>query len=104
CKEAYEPSPEQMKNFNIKIDLLYKPKGCVKCKQLGYRGRTCLAEVMIINEEIRSLISKNASFQEIRDASVKAGMQTLYETGIKKAEEGVTSLEEALSVTMGVQE
>ncbi|MCX5701831.1 MAG: ATPase, T2SS/T4P/T4SS family [Candidatus Omnitrophica bacterium] len=104
CKEAYEPSPEQMKNFNIKIDLLYKPKGCVKCKQLGYRGRTCLAEVMIINEEIRSLISKNASFQTIRDASVKAGMQTLYDTGIKKAEEGVTSLEEALSVTMGVQE
>jgi type IV pilus assembly protein PilB len=104
CKEAYEPSPEQMKNFNIKADLLYKPKGCVKCKQLGYRGRTCLAEVMIINEDIRSLISKNASFQAIRDAAVKAGMQTLYDTGIKKAEEGVTSLEEALSVTMGVQE
>jgi type IV pilus assembly protein PilB len=104
CKEAYEPSPEQMKDFNIKADLLYKPKGCVKCKQLGYRGRTCLAEVMIINEEIRSLISKNASFQAIRDAAVKAGMQTLYDTGIKKAEEGVTSLEEALSVTMGVQE
>lgn len=104
CKEAYEPSPEQLKNFNIKADLLYKPKGCVKCKQLGYRGRTCLAEVMIINEEIRSLISKNASFQAIRDAAVKAGMQTLYDTGIKKAEEGVTSLEEALSVTMGVQE
>ncbi|MFH0738274.1 MAG: ATPase, T2SS/T4P/T4SS family [Candidatus Omnitrophota bacterium] len=102
CKEAYEASEEQKKKLNIKTDLLYKPKGCSKCNQLGYRGRSCISEVLVVNEEIRDLIGQRVSFQKIRDAAKEAGMQTLYETGLKKVEEGVTSLEEALSVTIGV--
>ncbi|MEI6631721.1 MAG: ATPase, T2SS/T4P/T4SS family [bacterium] len=102
CKEAYEVSEEQKKKLNIKTDLLYKPKGCSKCNQLGYRGRSCISEVLVVNEEIRDLIGQRVSFQKIRDSAKEAGMQTLYETGLKKVEEGVTSLEEALSVTIGV--
>ncbi len=102
CKEAYEVSEEQKKKLNIKTDLLYKPKGCSKCNQLGYRGRSCISEVLVVNEEIRDLIGQRVSYQKIRDAAKEAGMQTLYETGLKKVEEGVTSLEEALSVTIGV--
>jgi type IV pilus assembly protein PilB len=101
CKEAYEPTAEQAKDIKIKADLIYKPKGCSKCGQIGYRGRACIAEIMTINEQMRDLISQGASYQKIRDAAKEFGMHTLYEIGIKKVEDGITSLEEALSVTLG---
>ncbi|MCM8795765.1 MAG: Flp pilus assembly complex ATPase component TadA [Candidatus Omnitrophica bacterium] len=101
CKEAYEPSPEQLKSLKLKVELIYRAKGCVKCNHIGYKGRTCIAEVMTVNEEIRNLISQRALFQKIRDAARSAGMQTLYESALRKVEQGISSLEEALSVTLG---
>jgi type II secretory ATPase GspE/PulE/Tfp pilus assembly ATPase PilB-like protein len=56
---------------------------------------------MVINAEIQDLVAQGASFQKIREAARRAGMQTLYESAIKKAENGTTSLEEALSTTLG---
>jgi type IV pilus assembly protein PilB len=103
CKEAYEPTPEQLGGIKLKTDLIYRPKGCAKCSQIGYKGRACIAEVMIINEQIRDLISQRASFQKIREVAKAGGMQTLYESSIKKVEDGITSLEEALSVTLGAE-
>ncbi len=103
CKEAYEPTAEQMGGIKLKTDLLYKPKGCNKCGQIGYRGRICISEAMVINDNIRELISKRASLQKIKEVSYAAGMQPLYNAALKKAESGVTSLEEALSVTLGVE-
>jgi type II secretory ATPase GspE/PulE/Tfp pilus assembly ATPase PilB-like protein len=102
CKEAYEPTPEQLRSVKLNTDLIYRPKGCSKCNQLGYKGRACVAEVLITNEQIRDLITQKAPFQKIKEvARATAGMQTLYESAIKKVEAGVTSLEEALSVTLG---
>jgi type IV pilus assembly protein PilB len=101
CKEAYELTPDQMKSVAIKTELMYKPKGCPKCNQIGYRGRLCIAEVLVANNQIRELINARASFQKIKEVARAAGMQTLYESAVKKAEEGLTSLEEALSVTLG---
>jgi type IV pilus assembly protein PilB len=102
CKEAYEPTLEQIKSANLTRDLIYRPKGCAKCNQLGYKGRSCISEVMLVNAEIRDLITQRAPFQKIKEvARATAGMQTMYESAIKKVEEGITSLEEALSVTLG---
>ncbi len=101
CKEAYEPTKEQLKNAEVKAELIYRPKGCPKCNNIGYRGRACVAEVMVINEQIQDLINQKASFQRIREVAKANGMQTLYESSMKKVEEGITSLEEALSVTLG---
>jgi len=101
CKEAYELTSDQQKNIRLKSELVYKTKGCAKCSQIGYKGRICISEVMVINEEIRTLISQRATFQKIRDAAKAFGMQTLYESAIKKVESGLTSLEEALAVTLG---
>jgi type IV pilus assembly protein PilB len=103
CKEAYEPTAEQLKNVKLKAELIYRPKGCPKCNQLGYRGRTCIGEVMVVNPQIQELINQKASFQRIREIARASGMQTLYESGIKKVEEGITSLEEALSITIGAE-
>ena len=103
CKEAYEPDSQQEKAINLKAELIYRAKGCNKCNQLGYRGRTAIAEVMYINEQIRELVSQRAGFQKVRDSAKANGMQTLQESALRKVEAGITSLEEALSVTVGAE-
>jgi len=99
CKQAYEPTKEELKNLKLKADLLYKAKGCPKCNQLGYRGRSCIGEVMVMTKEIQGLITQGASFQKIGEVARLNGMQTLHESALRKVEAGVTSLEEALQVT-----
>ncbi|KPK97389.1 MAG: hypothetical protein AMJ95_09325 [Omnitrophica WOR_2 bacterium SM23_72] len=101
CKEAYEPTQEERESMNLKSDLIYKPKGCVKCNNTGFAGRTCIAEVMLMDQEIQDLINQKAPFQKTRSVARAHGMETLYEAAIKKVEQGTTSLEEALSVTLG---
>lgn len=101
CKEAYEPKPEELGDVKLSTDLIYRAKGCDQCSHTGYKGRMVIAEVLLIDENIKRLIGKNPSYTELRDAARQNGMQTLYETGIKKVEEGVTSLEEVLGVTVG---
>jgi len=103
CKEAYEPSAAQLKGCCVKADLIYRAKGCVKCNNTGYKGRMCIVEIMPVRLEIQDLINQRASFQKIREVARASGMQTLYESGIKKVESGVTSLEEIFSTTLGVE-
>jgi len=103
CKEAYEPTSEQLRNIKLKADLIYRPKGCDKCNQSGYKGRLCVDEVLVANPQIQDLINQRAPFQKIREVAKATGMQTLYETALKKVEEGLISLEEALSVTIGAE-
>ena len=103
CKEAHEPTMEQIGEVKIKADLIYRPKGCSKCGQIGYRGRICIAEIMVINEQLRDLINQGAAFQKIREVARETGMQTFYESGLKKVEDGTTSVEEILSVTIGIE-
>jgi len=103
CKEAYEPTAEQIVGIKINADLLYKPKGCSKCNHIGYKGRTCVSEIMTVNYQLREMISQRANFQKLREVGRATGMQTLGESALKKVEEGITSLEEALSVTLGIE-
>ena len=103
CKEAYEPNAEQQEQLKLKCDLLYKAKGCAKCNHIGYKGRVCIAEVMLVDTKIRELISQRSAFQKIKDLARANGMQTLYESALKKAVAGMTSVEEAISITLGVE-
>lgn len=103
CKEAYEPTAEQIAGVKINADLLYKPKGCSKCNHIGYKGRTCVSEIMMVNYQLREMISQRANFQKLKEVARASGMQTLSESAIRKVEEGITSLEEALSVSLGIE-
>ena len=94
CKEPYEANGLAVQDYKIKSDLIYRAKGCDSCSHTGYAGRMVVAEVMVINEPMRTLMAKNASYQEIRDAARKNGMDTMFETGMKKVEEGHTSVDE----------
>ncbi len=101
CKEPYESAGQMVGEYKIKSDLIYRAKGCEECNHTGYKGRLVLAEVMVMTDEIRGLITTNASYIQIRDAARKGGMDTLFESGMKKVEDGITSLDEVLGVTMG---
>lgn len=103
CKEPYEPSAEERERFDLGQDLIYRAKGCDKCNHIGYKRRICIGEVLYVDDEIRSHIVAGVNAQQIRDAARKRGMITLYESGLKKVKEGITSLEEALSATIGVE-
>jgi len=100
CKEPYEANGQMVGEYKIKSDLIYKAKGCEACNQNGYKGRVVISEVMAINEEIKGLILHSASATQIRDAARKNGMDTLFESGMKKVEEGITSLDEVLGIVV----
>ncbi len=99
CKEPYEPTVENTGGLTIKSDLIYRAKGCQECNHTGYKGRLVIAEVMALNDKIRQLIAEKATYTQIKDEARKNGMDTLFESGIKRVEDGLTSLEEILSIT-----
>ena len=91
-----------MDEFKISPDeiRLFHGEGCSHCKHTGYKGRTAVFELMVINEPIRELIYKHATISEIRDAAVKEnGMISLKEDGLSKISEGITTMEEVVRAT-----
>ncbi len=99
CKEPYEAISRQFDDYTIKADVIYKAKGCGECNHIGYKGSTVVSEVMVVSEEIRTLVSKEASYQQIRAAARNNGMLTLFESGMRKVEEGITTIDEVLSIS-----
>ncbi|NTV40766.1 MAG: type II/IV secretion system protein [Candidatus Moranbacteria bacterium] len=76
------------------IEFIFEPKGCEKCKQLGYKGRTTISEVLVVEREIEELINQGASASKIRDKAVENGMLTMEQDGMLKVLEGETTLDE----------
>ncbi|HNT43809.1 MAG TPA: GspE/PulE family protein, partial [Syntrophorhabdaceae bacterium] len=102
CKEAYRPTTKDLGSVKLNADTIYRAAGCPACNNTGYRGRTLIAEIMSSSEELKSLITHTVSYQNMRETARKLGMTTLYESGLKKVEKGITSLEEVMSVTFGI--
>jgi len=71
-----------------------KGKGCTECNSLGYKGRVVISELLIPNKEIEDLIDKKGSVRNFEEAAKRAGMVSMYEDGMKKVAEGITSKEE----------
>lgn len=98
CKEPYEAAGQMVGEYKIKADLLYKAKGCEECNHSGYKGRVVVSEVMTMNDDIRRLMALSGAYSDIRDAARKNGMDTMFESGMKKVEEGISSLDEILGI------
>jgi type II secretory ATPase GspE/PulE/Tfp pilus assembly ATPase PilB-like protein len=98
CKEAYYPSREVLAKFfeedGITEVPFYRGRGCAKCRFTGYKGRVAFHELVLITEEIRSLISEGRSVQEISRAAAKVGYKPLRYDGLKKVLLGLTTIEE----------
>ncbi len=79
---------------------IWGPKGCPKCGNSGYKGRVALYEVMEMTPGLREMILQGASTDELRQKAQNEGMLTLRMSGLQKARDGMTSLEEVLKVTL----
>ncbi|MEO5635161.1 MAG: GspE/PulE family protein [Candidatus Paceibacterota bacterium] len=79
-------------------EFVFEGKGCEKCGGSGYRGRICINEVLVADNEIRDAILKRASASEIKAIAVKNGMVTMFEDGFEKVKNGHTTIEEVLRV------
>jgi type IV pilus assembly protein PilB len=103
CKKATLVPASVMRDngFDVDEDVeVCKPNGCERCNQTGYRGRLGIFEILLVSEDIRSLILKRASADEIAAAAVgRHGMTRLREDGLEKVRLGLTSPEEVLRVT-----
>jgi type IV pilus assembly protein PilB len=104
CKEAYEPTPEELAGVaypwtpDEPLPKLYRPVGCPACARTGYKGRVALHEVMSVSEQIERLTIKRSSSTEIGQLARSEGMAGLREDGLTKVGEGVTSIDEILRV------
>ena len=105
CKEAYEPKPDELPPDFPQDALagkpLYRPVGCRECRQVGYRGRVGLYELLVTTEEIRQLSNERVSSWAIQQAAVHHGMHTLREDGWLKVLAGRSTIDEVLRVTKG---
>jgi len=101
CKQKVDIPDSVLKDLGIEKERItfYEGKGCDDCHQTKYAGRTTIHEFLILTEEVKGLISKRASEQEIITAARKTGMKSLKDSGIEKAKQGLTSLEEVLNIT-----
>jgi type IV pilus assembly protein PilB len=101
CKEPYEVDQEIAENHGlIPGEVLYRPKGCLQCRRLGYRGRVGVFEIIRITPRLTQLIQKRVPLDELRKCAREEGMKMLYDSAIDKVREGVTSLEAALGVAV----
>ncbi|MDA8387226.1 MAG: type IV-A pilus assembly ATPase PilB [Nitrospiraceae bacterium] len=80
---------------------IFRGKGCPACNNTGYRGRVALYEVMVLGEELKQLILEGAPADELKKAAMGCGMKTLRMSGLAKAREGITTIEEVLRVSFG---
>ncbi|MDY9920226.1 MAG: ATPase, T2SS/T4P/T4SS family [Synergistota bacterium] len=101
CKKEFEFNEEVAKQLGAPIGTkAFLPVGCPACRFTGYSGRTVIAEVMMIDKELREMISNAAQTHEIREYARSHGMTTLRESAFKKVKAGITSVEEMLLATM----
>ncbi|PKN27285.1 MAG: type II secretion system protein GspE [Deltaproteobacteria bacterium HGW-Deltaproteobacteria-21] len=100
CKEPYRPDPAVLKEVGLEEDhMLWKGKGCPSCMESGYRGRTGIFELLIMDNEVRRLLTSGSDSVAIKEAAVGKGMTTLFEDGLRKVREGITTLSEVMRVT-----
>jgi len=113
CKEKVKPTPEEKEKMEKvlqtisakagvtvpKINTIYKAKGCAKCSNIGFKGRTTISEVFEFNHDIQDLVLRNAVTSELTEKAVELGMLTMAQDGVLKVLEGETTLEEVERVT-----
>jgi general secretion pathway protein E/type IV pilus assembly protein PilB len=105
CKEPYHPNPDDLPDdFPVEQRLdpnlqLYRPVGCERCRRNGYRGRLGIYELLVTNDEIRHLLTQAGTTDVIKQAAIRAGMETLRIDGWNKVLAGITTIDEVMRVT-----
>jgi type IV pilus assembly protein PilB len=104
CKTSYQPDEDLLRELGPDGDRMrgatfHYGRGCDECHHTGYRGRSGIYEVMLIDDELRRIVLKNGSTAELRSVAIRNGMKTLRESGLAAVAEGRTTIEEVLRET-----
>jgi general secretion pathway protein E len=102
CKEPYVPTTTELGDLGmtkLPKGQFFRPGGCDECNNKGYSGRSGIYELLMVDDEIRALVVSGASTTAVRRRAIEKGLKTLRDDGIRKALEGVTSLDEVRRVT-----
>ena len=103
CKQSYQPDDEELIRLGVvpgkTKPTFYRGSGCPACTQTGYRGRTGIHELLVLDDEIRRLIGNKADAAAIRQAAVSRGMVLLKEEAAEKIFAGITTTEEVMRMT-----
>ncbi len=104
CKTPYEPTDFELNMLGVtraqaRAGNICKAAGCNNCNNKGYAGRTNIQELLMVNDEIRSLVLRKADGTAIKRAAVASGMKTFRDHGIAKVLSGITTIEELLTNT-----
>jgi type II secretory ATPase GspE/PulE/Tfp pilus assembly ATPase PilB-like protein len=104
CKESYTLKKELLDSLKLNLDKVKNPeffrgKGCSHCFNMGYSGRTGIAETLVLSTKLRELILARSQEHVIKEEARKEGMRTLREDGIESVLKGLTTIEEVLRVT-----
>jgi type IV pilus assembly protein PilB len=107
CRQPAEIEEEILQSMQFPFELLdgddpqfYRAVGCSRCGGSGYRGRVGLYELMVVTEDIRNLVLRRSSTDEIARVAEREGMIRLRDDGLLKAARGITTIEEALRVVL----
>lgn len=100
CSEESPMTEEEQLLVGKPISFVKHAKGCRQCNNTGYKGRISIHEILPVNKEVRTMISRGASTDELKDFAIKnLGMKTLKMSGIELVEQGVTTVEELIKVS-----
>ena len=106
CKAPYIPTETVLNSMGITLDLLrgpvYQAIGCPACFHTGYRGRTSIFEIMVMDSGLKNLILKSYDSGRIKQEALRKQMVTLGEDGVEKVLSGITTFEEVLRVTQSI--
>ena len=94
CREPYDPSPEELRLIARPVKQLYRPVGCSHCNGKGYRGRTTIMEILVMDGEIDELVARRATLRELRTTAMARDFQPLADEAIARVVDGTTSLVE----------
>jgi len=105
CREIAIPTAEMLSDLgmtpaDISGKTFYRGKGCDACNNTGYKGRVGLFELLVMNDNLRDMIMRGASRDELRDAARSYGMVSLRDAGMEAAYDGRTSLDEVIRETV----
>ncbi|MBI3098382.1 MAG: type II secretion system ATPase GspE [Planctomycetes bacterium] len=104
CREPYTPTDEELRDIGLersglKNGVIWRGKGCSKCFGTGYLDRTCILEMIMVNDHIRQQVMDRVGSNRIKQDAVASGMRTLRMDGARKVQRGITTVEEVLRVT-----
>ena len=105
CRTQFEPSDELMMELQLPVAQarkykFYYGRGCQRCNNTGYKGRCGIYELLDVTDEIRDMVTSDASVDEIRDMARSQGMTTLRESGLKLIFDGVSTIDEVVRETI----